>query len=116
MPLGAEVDLDPGHIVLRGYPTLSPKRSHLTPKKRHSAPIFSPCLLAQTAGWIQMPLGTEVGLDPADIVLDGNPAPPPKGAQQPPTFRPMSIVAKQLPISLTAELLSLLCLYLHTAA
>jgi len=38
----------------------------------------------QTVGWIRMPLVTEVGLGPADIVLDGNPAPPRKGAQQPP--------------------------------
>jgi len=31
-----------------------------------------------------MPLGTEVSLGPGDIVLDGNPAPPRKVAQQPP--------------------------------
>jgi len=37
-----------------------------------------------------MPLGMEIGLGPADIVLDGNPAPSlQKGAQQPPNFRPM---------------------------
>ena len=36
----------------------------------------------QTAGWIKMPLGTEVGLGPGDIVLDGDPAPP-NGAQPP---------------------------------
>jgi len=30
------------------------------------------------AGWIKMPLGTEVGLSPGDIMLDGDPAPPPK--------------------------------------
>ena len=30
----------------------------------------------QTVGWIKMPLGTEVGLGPGDIVLDGDPAPP----------------------------------------
>jgi len=29
-----------------------------------------------------MPLGTEVGLGPGDIVLDGNPAPSRKGVQQ----------------------------------
>jgi len=29
----------------------------------------------QTAGWIKMPLGMEVGLGPSDIVLDGDPAP-----------------------------------------
>ena len=53
----------------------------------------------------QEPLGTEVGLGPGDIMLDGDPAPPRKGAQQPPTFRPMSIAAKRSPISATAELL-----------
>jgi len=31
----------------------------------------------QTAGWIKMPLGMEVGLGPGDIVLDGDPALPP---------------------------------------
>jgi len=54
------------------------------------------------------PLGTEVGLGPGDIVLDGDPAPPPRterGQQHPPSFRPMSIVAKRSPISATAELL-----------
>jgi len=42
-----------------------------------------------------MPVGTEVGLDPRNIVLDGDPALPPKGAQ-PPNFRPISVVAKWL--------------------
>jgi len=38
-----------------------------------------------------MPLGTEVGLGPGDIVLDGDPAPPRKWAHQsPPTFRPIA--------------------------
>ena len=57
----------------------------------------------QTVGWIKMPLGTDrVGLSRRDIVLDGDPAPPRKGAQQPPpNFRPMSIVAKRSPISAT---------------
>jgi len=39
-------------------------------------------LLCQTAGWIQMKLGTEVGLGPSHNVLDGDPAPP-KEAQLP---------------------------------
>jgi len=55
-----------------------------------------------------MPLGMEVGLGPGYIVLDGDPAPLRKGAQQPPpTFRPMSTVAKWLPVSdsVTAEFL-----------
>jgi len=49
----------------------------------------------QTAGWIKMKLGVEVGLDAGHIVLDGDPAPP-KGTQLSPNFRPMSFVAKRL--------------------
>ena len=41
----------------------------------------------QTFGWIRMSLGVEVGLGSGDIVLGGDPSPPPrKGAQQPPLF------------------------------
>ena len=40
----------------------------------------------QTAGWIKMPLGTEVGLGPGDILLDGNPAPPPRKKGTVPQF------------------------------
>jgi len=43
-----------------------------------------------------MPLGTKVGLDASDIVLDGDPAPFPKKRAETPNFRPMSIVAKRL--------------------
>jgi len=60
----------------------------------------------QTAGWIKMPLGREVDLGPGDIVLDGDPAfpvPPPKGTAASPCIWPMSVVAKQSPISATAE-------------
>jgi len=35
-----------------------------------------------------MPLGTEVGLGPGDIVLDGDPVPPPKKGAHPPIFGP----------------------------
>jgi len=56
-----------------------------------------------------MSLGTEVGLDPGDIVIDGDPAPPLKTGTTPPTFRPVSIVAKRSPISATAELLFIIC-------
>jgi len=41
---------------------------------------------------MKMPLGTEVDLAPGHIVLDGVQAPM-KGAPQPPSFRPMFIVA-----------------------
>ena len=44
-----------------------------------------------------MLLGREEFLDPGDIVLDGDPAPPSqKEGTTVPIFRPMSIVAKQL--------------------
>jgi len=34
----------------------------------------------QTVGWIKMPLAAEVVLGPGDILLDGDPDPPRKGA------------------------------------
>jgi len=68
-------------------------------RKGHSSlPHFSVHVYCQTAGWIKMPLGTEVDLSPGDIVLHGDPGPPRKG-------RPVSIVAKLSLISATAELL-----------
>jgi len=46
------------------------------------------------AGWMRMPLATDVGLGPGDIVLGGDPAPPyGKGhrlvSQQPLLFSPL---------------------------
>jgi len=38
----------------------------------------------QMVGWIKMRLGVQVGLSSGHIVLDGDPAPPQKEAQQPP--------------------------------
>ena len=39
------------------------------------------------AGWIKMPHGTEVGLCPSDITLDGDPVPPlEKGGTGSPQF------------------------------
>jgi len=61
----------------------------------------------QTVGWIKVPLGTEVGLGPGDIVLDGDPAPSPtERGTAASTFWPMSFVAKRSPISATAELVA----------
>jgi len=77
--------------VLDGDPAPpSPKRGH---KPQFSAHVYC----AQMAGWMEMPLiGMEVGLDPSDIVLDGDLAPLPKEGTEPPNFRPMSIVTKRL--------------------
>jgi len=95
MTLGTEVGLGPGDIVGWGP----------TPQKGgHRCPHFTVHVyFGQTAEWIKMLLGTEVGHGLGDPVLDGDPAPPRKGAQHP-TFRPMYIVAKRSPISATAEL------------
>jgi len=49
----------------------------------------------QTAAWIKMPLGTEVGLVLHDIVFDMEQATPENRAHPPPpNFWPMSVVAK----------------------
>ena len=54
----------------------------------------------QTVVWIKMKLGMQVGLGPGHIVLDEDPAPlPKKGAEPPPNFRPISVVAKRLDAS-----------------
>jgi len=76
MPLGVEVGLSTGDIVLDGSPA-SPERGSAT-SPRFSANVYC----NQTARWIKMPLGAEVGLGPGLIVLDGDRAPP-KEAQQP---------------------------------
>jgi len=73
MKLGMEAGLGPGHIALDGDPA---------PSKGAQPPIFGPYpLYDQTAGWIKMPLSTEVNLiGSGDFVLYGDPAPPPVGA------------------------------------
>jgi len=75
------------------------RRVRTSPQKAHSPQFSAHVCCGQTAVWIKMPLGTEVGLGPGDIVLDGDPAPIPtkNGAQQPPhtLFGPCT-VAKRL--------------------
>ena len=48
------------------------------PKKGHRPQSLAHVCCGQTAGWIRMPFGREVGLNPGDIVLDGDPAPLPE--------------------------------------
>jgi len=59
-----------------------------SPTERDTAvPLFSTLVYCgQTAGWIRIPPGKEISLGSGDIVLDGDPAPPRKGAEQPPHF------------------------------
>ena len=97
MPLGKEVGLGAGNIVLDGDPAFPPPNGH-------SPPIFGHVCCGQTAGWIKVPLGREVGLSPGHIVLDADPDPAPlpqRGTA--PSVRPVFIVAKRSPISTTAE-------------
>jgi len=62
------------------------------PHPQFSAHVYC----GQTAGWIKMALGMEVGLGPGHIVLDGETTSLPKKGAEPPNFWPMSIVAKRL--------------------
>ena len=50
----------------------------------------------QTVGWINMKLGTEVGLGPGHIVLDGDPAHPAQKGHSSPNLWPMSVKTKWL--------------------
>ena len=72
------------------------------PKKGTQPQFLAHVYCAQMAGWIKMPLGMEVGLNPSDIVLHGDPAPPPESGTDP-HYSAMSIVAKWSPISATVE-------------
>ena len=60
MPLGTEVGLDPGHIVLDGDPVPT--------QKGHSPQFAAHVCCCQTDGWLKMPFGTEIGLGQGDIV------------------------------------------------
>jgi len=72
--------------------------THL-PLKGAQPPVSAHVYCGETNGWIKMPLGTEVDLGPGHVVLDGTQLPPAKGAQQPPSFRHMSIVATVVHLS-----------------
>jgi len=72
-----KVGLGPGHIVLDGDP--GPR-----PPKGHSPQFSAHICCGQIARWIKMLLGRKVCINPSDIVLDGDSAPPsPKRGQSP---------------------------------
>ena len=78
MPLGMEVNLSPGNVVL-DWGRSSPKRG--------TAPQFLVHVCCgQTAGWMKTPLRTEVGLGQGHIVLDRIPALRERGAAAAPFF------------------------------
>jgi len=70
------------HCVKWGPSSPSPKGGRAPPQ--FSAHVYC----GQTAGWIKVALGMEVGLGPGHIVLDGNPAPLPKKGTESPIFGP----------------------------
>jgi len=76
MKLDMRVDHVPGHIG-----TQLPSSKGAQPPQ-----ISAHVYCDQTAGWIKMPLGVEIGIGPGHIVLAGDPAPAKKGA--PPIFGP----------------------------
>ena len=53
-------------VAVRWGPS-SPPEKRVQPPTQFLAHVYC----GQMAGWIKMPLGTEVNLDPGDIVLDG---------------------------------------------
>jgi len=74
MPIGTDVGLGPGNIVLYGDPAPPPKGAQ---------PLFLAYVCCgQKAGLFNMPLGTEVSLGPGHSTLDGGYAFP-RGAKQP---------------------------------
>jgi len=82
MPHGMEVGigLGPGDFVFDGD-QLPPEKGHT-----HPYPIFAHVCCGQTAGWIKMPLGTEVNLGLGDVVLDRVAVPPKRSTAQPLVF------------------------------
>jgi len=79
MPLGTEMGIGLGHVLLDGDPAPLPTKWGQSPPPQFSVHVYC----GQTAEWIKMPLGTEVGLGPGDVVLDGDPASPANGRSSP---------------------------------
>jgi len=79
MPLGTEINVGPGDVVLDGV---------AAPSKGGTTPSFRPMSVVAKRLDGSMPLGRKVGLGQGDIVLHGDPDPS-KGTA--PNFRPMSM-------------------------
>jgi len=73
--------LRPRRLCVKWGPRFpSPKGGQSPPPKKKSAHVYCD----QTAVWMKVVLGMEVGLSPGDFVLDGDPVPfPQKGAEPP---------------------------------
>ena len=88
-----------GLCVRWGHHSPSPKGGGRSPT--NFLPMF---IDNQTAGWMKLVLGKDVGLSPGDIVLDGldgDPVPFPKKGRSPlPNFRPISIAVSYTHLTL----------------
>jgi len=63
----------------RSRPVHTVLDADVAPPKGYSSPQFSAHVYyGQTAGWIKMPLCTEVWIGPGHSVLDGTQLPPPE--------------------------------------
>jgi len=90
IPLGTEVGLSLGDIVLDG--DLAAR-----PTKGYSSHNFRPMsVVVKRPDGPRCHLLWSIGLGPGDFVLDWDPAPRKKGAEPPPNFCPMSFVVKRL--------------------
>jgi len=90
MPLGVEVGLDPGNIVLDG------DTAPLSQKGAQPPPIFGPCLLWPN-GWINQDVTWYRGRPgPRPHCAEWRPSSPPPKKGTAANFRPMSIEAKWL--------------------
>jgi len=83
---GRGVRLGPGHIVLDG--------NSAPPSPKGQSQFSAHICCCEMAGWIKMPRGTEVGLDPSNIVLDEDPAPGPHKRGISPIFGPCLLSPK----------------------
>jgi len=82
MPLGREVGLVPGYIVLDGDPAPPVQK-----RGAQQPPFRSMSIVAKRLdGSFKMSLCTEIGLSPGHTVLDGDPPPPPKRGHSSPHF------------------------------
>jgi len=80
-PLGIEVYATTRRLLLHMDPH-SPPQIGPGGVPQFSAHVYC----GQTAGWIKMPVGMEVGFGPLDIVLDGDPSAPTKIWRTSPQF------------------------------
>ena len=87
MLLDMEVGLGPSDFVLDIRLDEDPAPLRL-PRKEGGAPsqFSAHVYCGQTAGWIKMALGMQVGLGPGHIVLDGDTAPPPTKERSPTVY------------------------------